>query len=98
MTRRLPAFERRELILRTARPLFAASGYAATRLDDVAAAAGVTKPILYRHFDSKKALYMALLQRHEDDMPQFFQDVAPAEILSVWLDYVRENSDNWLML
>jgi AcrR family transcriptional regulator len=98
MTRRLPAVERRELILRTARPLFAASGYAATRLDDVAAAAGVTKPILYRHFDSKKALYMALLQRHEDDMPQFFEDIPPAAILSGWLDYVRENSDNWLML
>lgn len=98
MTPRIPAAERREQILLNARPLFANSGYAATRLDDVAAAAGVTKPILYRHFESKKALYMALLQRHEDDMPAFFEDVPPATILSAWLDYVRENQHNWLML
>lgn len=98
MSLRIPAVERREQILLIARPLFAESGYAATRLDDVAAAAGVTKPILYRHFDSKKGLYMALLQRHEDDMPAFFEDVPPVEILAAWLDYVRANSDNWLML
>jgi AcrR family transcriptional regulator len=98
MSPRIPAAERREQILLIARPLFAASGYAATRLEDVAAAAGVTKPILYRHFDSKKGLYMALLQRHEDDMPAFFEDVPPVEILAAWLDYVRQNSDNWLML
>ena len=41
---------------------------------------------------------MALLQRHEDDLPRFFEDVATAEILAVWLDYVRENQHNWLML
>ena len=98
MSPRIPAAERREQILLIARPLFAQNGYAGTRLDDVAAAAGVTKPILYRHFDSKKGLYMALLQRHEDDLPRFFRDVAPAEILAVWLDYVRENRHNWLML
>jgi AcrR family transcriptional regulator len=53
--RRLPTAERRAVILAAAGPLFARDGYAGTRLDDVAAAAGVTKPILYRHFDSKKA-------------------------------------------
>ena len=98
MSPRIPAAERREQILLIARPLFARNGYAATRLDDVAAAAGVTKPILYRHYGSKKGLYMALLQRHEDDLPRFFGDVPSGEILSVWLDYVRANSDNWLML
>jgi AcrR family transcriptional regulator len=98
MTVRIPAAERREQILLIARPLFARSGYAATRLDDVAAAAGVTKPILYRHYGSKKGLYMALLQRHEDDLPRFLADVPPQAILSGWLDYVRANSDNWLML
>jgi len=106
MAQRIPAAERREQILLIARRLFAQNGYAGTRLDDVAAAAGVTKPILYRHFASKKALYMALLQRHEDDLPGFFAGVVPADggeplvraILEIWLDYVREHQHAWLML
>lgn len=107
--RRLPTAERRAVILDAAGPLFARDGYAGTRLDDVAAAAGVTKPILYRHFDSKKALYVALLDRHEADLPTFFErvagvapDLAPEAlirlILEHWLDYVRENQHAWAML
>jgi AcrR family transcriptional regulator len=69
---RIPAQERREIILRAAGGLFARDGYAAARLEDIAAAAGVTKPIVYRHFESKKALYLALLAKHEDDLPGFF--------------------------
>lgn len=107
--RRMPTAERRVVILRAAGPLFARDGYAGTRLDDVAAAAGVSKPILYRHFDSKKALYVALLDKHEDDLPTFFERVAgiapdlePEQlvrlILEHWLDYVRENRHAWAML
>ncbi len=107
--RRLPTAERRAVILGAAGPLFARDGYAGTRLDDVAAAAGVTKPILYRHFESKKALYVALLDKHEADLPTFFErvagvapDLAPDAlvrlILEHWLDYVRENQHAWAML
>jgi AcrR family transcriptional regulator len=106
--KRVPAAERRASILRAAGPVFARDGYAATRLDDVAAAAGITKPILYRHFESKKALYLALLTKHREDMPTFFRrlDVDPQHppdevlraILDHWLDYVRDNSHAWLML
>jgi AcrR family transcriptional regulator len=97
--RRIPAAERRALILREAGRLFADHGYSGTRLEDVAAAAHVTKPIVYRHFDSKKALYMALLAKHRDDLPTFVATGAGVrEILDVWLDYVRENSHAWLML
>ena len=100
---RLSAPRRREVIVRAAGKEFARHGYAGTRLDDVAAAAHVTKPIVYRHFDSKKALYLALLHKHEDDLTSFFTgpDGAPATvpvILDGWLDYVRENSHAWLML
>jgi AcrR family transcriptional regulator len=104
---RMPASERRGVIVQAAARLFGERGYSGTRLDDVAAAAGVTKPVLYRHFDSKKVLYMALLARHEADLPRFFEGVAPAgagpeslvrAILEVWLDYVRANSHAWLML
>jgi AcrR family transcriptional regulator len=98
--------ERRELIARAAGRLFAERGYAGTRLEDVAAAAQVTKPIVYRHFESKKALYLALLTKHEKDLPGFFEglddlhepDELARAILEGWLDYVHENQHAWLML
>jgi AcrR family transcriptional regulator len=108
---RITAGERRELIMRAAGRLFARDGYAGTRIDDIAAAAGVTKPIVYRHFESKQALYMALLAKHEADLPTFLEGVAPVSadsstdgdalfrtILEHWLDYVHENQHAWLML
>ena len=58
---RLPAAERREQLLHTAVAVFAEHGYHATSMNDVAEAAGVTKPVLYQHFESKKELYQALL-------------------------------------
>lgn len=61
--RRLPRAERREQILDAATRAFARAGYAATSLDDVAAEAGVTHVIIYRHFASKADLYRALLDR-----------------------------------
>jgi AcrR family transcriptional regulator len=96
--RRIPAAERRALILREAGRLFARHGYAGTRLDDVAAAAHVTKPIVYRHFESKKALYLALLAKHRDDLPTFLRHGDVNAILDHWLGYVRENSHAWVML
>ena len=53
---------RRAAILRAAATAFAARGFAATSMDDVAAAAGVTRLIVYRHFESKEALYIAVLE------------------------------------
>ena len=41
--------------------LFAEHGYAATTMDDIAEAAGVTKPLVYQHFESKRALYLELM-------------------------------------
>src|SRR3954453_19628082 len=59
----LPRDERRAQILVTAARAFAAEGYAATSMDDVAKSAGVTKLIVYRHFASKAELYRAILER-----------------------------------
>lgn len=104
--RRLPVAERRELITEAAGRLFGERGYDATRLDDIAAAAGVTKPVLYRHFDSKRDLYLALLARHRDDLPKF-TGAMPAEgsleerlraVLDGWLAYVESHSYAWNML
>lgn len=58
---RLPAAERREQLLRTAVPVFADNGYHATSMNEVAEAAGVTKPVLYQHFSSKRQLFVELL-------------------------------------
>lgn len=60
-TRRLPRGERREQIIAAATRAFAGAGFAATGLDDIAAEAGISRAILYRHFDSKTDLYQAVL-------------------------------------
>jgi AcrR family transcriptional regulator len=61
--RRLPRAQRREQVLAAATEAFARSGFAATSLDDIAAEAGVTRVVLYRHFESKADLYQAVLDR-----------------------------------
>ena len=94
------------MIIEAAGQLFGERGYEATRLDQVAAAAGVTKPIVYRHFDSKRDLYLALLDRHRDDLAGFVSSL-PADgsieqrlrtVLEVWLGYVEARSYAWKML
>ena len=60
-TRRLPRSQRREQIVAAATRTFARNGFAATNLDDIAAEAGISRAILYRHFDSKTDLYRAVL-------------------------------------
>jgi AcrR family transcriptional regulator len=59
----LPRAQRREQILDAATEAFSRSGFAATSLEDIAAEAGVSRMILYRHFDSKTELYQAVLAR-----------------------------------
>jgi len=61
MSIRLPASARREQILDVSVEVFARNGFHSTSMNDVAEAAGVTKPVLYQHFDSKRDLYLALL-------------------------------------
>jgi AcrR family transcriptional regulator len=58
-----PANDRAERILVEATRLFSENGYAGTRMSDIASAIGVTKPIVYRHFDSKQVLFEALVRR-----------------------------------
>jgi AcrR family transcriptional regulator len=105
-TSRLPAPDRRESILVAAAKRFAGHGYDATTLDEIAAAAGVTKPILYRHFGSKQDLYLALLARHAGDMPGFVSPIPRCPdgridlgaILDPWLAYAQANRHGWRML
>ena len=59
---RLPAAERREQLLANAVEVFARDGYHNSSMNDIADAAGVTKPVLYQHFTSKRELFLELLR------------------------------------
>lgn len=60
--------DRRELILKTARELFARTGLEGARTADLARAAGVSERLLYKHFPSKKALHEAALKSFTDEI------------------------------
>ncbi|SPE35007.1 Transcriptional regulator, TetR family [Candidatus Sulfopaludibacter sp. SbA3] len=63
---RLHAVERRQQLLETALDCFSRQGFKGTTTKEIAAAAGVTEAIVFRHFPSKQALYEAVLDyRHE---------------------------------
>jgi AcrR family transcriptional regulator len=66
--RRLTAGQRRRQLVAVALELFARSGYRATTMDDIAEAAGVTKPLVYQHFSSKRALYLELVNSIAEEL------------------------------
>ena len=70
MGQRLPAADRRVTIVDAALEVFGRRSYDDVSLDEVAARAGVTKPILYRHFASKEELYVKLLDEQAEAMEQ----------------------------
>jgi AcrR family transcriptional regulator len=63
---RLKAAQRREQLISVATKLFAERGYEATTTAAIAEAAGVTEPILYRHFRSKQDLFVAIAREMSD--------------------------------
>ena len=65
---RLTAEQRRETILEAATEVFAASGYRAGKVSDVAARIGVTEPVIFQNFGSKAALFAAVLDRLADQV------------------------------
>ncbi|WP_334142084.1 TetR/AcrR family transcriptional regulator [Rhabdothermincola sp.] len=62
MTARLPAAERRQQLLDVALRVFGQHGYHHTSMNEIADRAGVTKPVLYQHFRSKRELYLEVLR------------------------------------
>lgn len=105
---RLSAVERRRRIEDAAAELFAEQGYAATTVEQIVVAAGVTKPMLYRHFDSKRHLHMALLERHRDELAAAPLDVLLASggdlgarieaMIEAWFSHVETHPYVWRML
>src|SRR4051794_17432019 len=65
---RLSRDARRAQLLGAARDVFAAQGYHAAAMDDIADRAGVSKPVLYQHFPSKLELYRALLTTYAEEL------------------------------
>lgn len=62
MHRRLPRAERRVQLIEVATAKFGERGFFPTCMDDIAEAAGITKPVLYQHFSSKEDLYVAVIE------------------------------------
>jgi len=88
--RRSPTEARRQAILAAALKVFASHGFAAARLDDVAARAGVAKGTLYLYFRNKEALFEALVRHAVSPLLQHMStvatapDIAPLEALETF--------------
>jgi len=99
--------ERRAQILEVARRVFGASGFHAVSMETVAKEAGVTKPILYDHFLSKKELYLALI---DADLAVLHQEVRKAlaaptgnrerirASFEAYFDFVDEHAEGFRLL
>jgi AcrR family transcriptional regulator len=72
---RLKAPQRREQLISVATKQFAKFGYDATTTDTIAKSAGVTEPILYRHFGSKQELFIAITREVSDQTLQHWRDL-----------------------
>ena len=81
---RMPRDQRRVQLLEAASDVFASKGYHAAAMDDIADAAGVSKPVLYQHFPSKLDLYLALLDQSCDRL---------VEVVEEALASTEDNSD-----
>jgi AcrR family transcriptional regulator len=90
--KRVPAAERRRLLLDAADAVFGERGYGATGVEEVARRAGVTVPVLYDHFESKAALYTELVDLHYSRLRQiWFRHASSGRPLARWLgDAVEE--------
>jgi len=83
---RLPAAERRQALVDTALRVFAEGSYRGTTTAEIAQAAGVSEPILYRHFASKRELYLACI------------DEAWRRLRTLWEQAIASEPDphNWI--
>jgi AcrR family transcriptional regulator len=72
--RRLTAAARRELIAEAAAELFAERGYRGASIGEIARCSGVTPPVVYEHFESKRELYRELLERHFAELREVWRE------------------------
>ncbi len=105
--RRLPAAERRALIVAAALKEFSALGYERASLGTIAENAGITRTVLYGHFPSKRALFAALLEDvHADYLARLREALVDGQTtlerlqasVNAMLDYAQDQSDAWRLL
>jgi AcrR family transcriptional regulator len=104
---RLPAAARRQQLLDTALATFARLGYHDASMNDIAEAAGVTKPVLYQHFGSKRELFLEVLSDVAAGMRRTVRAATSAadgprqqvELgFSAWFRWVGEHRDGFHVL
>ncbi|MBA2505525.1 MAG: TetR/AcrR family transcriptional regulator [Thermoleophilaceae bacterium] len=99
MTVRLKAPERRARIEEAAEEVFATHGYQGASLGLIAASAGISKPVIYDHFGSKRELHLALLEKTRDALLAFQAEQVSGEtfeerirsMLNAYFDYVERH-------
>ncbi|HKR99440.1 MAG TPA: TetR/AcrR family transcriptional regulator [Candidatus Dormibacteraeota bacterium] len=105
--KRLSAGERREVIELAATEVFAERGYDGASMDEIARRSGISAPVLYDHFESKRELHRALLERHYADLREVWRknlpgdeaaDVRIARSIDAWFAYVESHHYAWRML
>jgi AcrR family transcriptional regulator len=96
--KRLTAQARREVIERVATEVFAEHGYHRASIDEIARRSGVSPPVVYDHFESKRDLHTRLLERHYADLRDVWRehmggDDPPvqrvARAFDAWFAYVQ---------
>ncbi|MGW1229384.1 TetR/AcrR family transcriptional regulator [Streptomyces sp. NPDC001478] len=103
---RMTGKERREQLLDIGRTLFADKGFEGTSVEEIAARAGVSKPVVYEHFGGKEGLYAVVVDR---EMRQLLDMVTgaltaghPRELLEqaafALLDYIETYTDGFRIL
>jgi AcrR family transcriptional regulator len=103
----MPRAEREQQMIEVALNLFVSAGYQGTSIEDIAAAAGVSRPILYKLFGSKDKIYLACLERARECLnnclmeavgsASSFQDRLRAGI-DGYFKFVEQNRAAWRLL
>lgn len=104
--KRLPRQQRELQMLEVAAVEFGRKGFDATSMDDIAAACGVTKPMLYNYFKSKEGLYAAMINRAGSYLVNAIiavrEEKDPVKRLhaamGVFMDFVDQYRDSWRMV
>ncbi|MDC4233762.1 TetR/AcrR family transcriptional regulator [Actinomyces sp. B33] len=104
---RMSGLERREQLVAVGRSLFADRGFSATSVEEIAARAKVSKPVIYEHFGGKEGLYAVVVDREvhallsqvsssleSSDRPRFVLENAALALL----DYIESNTAGFRVL
>jgi len=104
---RMTGTQRRQQLLDIGRELFGQRGYEATSIEEIAARADVSKPVVYEHFGGKEGLYAVVVDREMQLLLDRFAAALstpghPRELLEraalVLLDYIEEDTDGFRVL